>query len=135
MKTITAIAFFLVFAALNINATAQERNAPTTSSQPSLSDGLLVKSETQPEQKTNEQTGTLNDNGKPAVNIKLGFEQGFTVYQDAFLNWLKATPDYEEYLTPEEKSFVTANDIDGLYKYNYKLVATMRRDIPENENQ
>ena len=134
MKTITAIAFFLVFAALNINATAQERNAPTTSAQPSLSDGLLVKSEAQPEQKKNEQPGTADDNGKPAVNIKLGFEQGFAVYQYAFMNWLKATPNYEEYLTPEEKSFVATDDIDGLYKYNYKLAANTRRDIPENEN-
>ena len=142
MKTITTCYLVLLLAVFANTADAQERDADTKPTQPTLSEGLLIKHETATVETrsqnadvatTTSQTKEVSD-GKPTIDLTTTFERGFEGYEEAYITWIKATPDYELYLTNEEKAFLAADDYKGLYQHNHAIaVAAKRQDVPTNE--
>lgn len=123
---------------VHAQASAQTAASPPRDNAPQHADAPAHMVNVEPAYKTDQGIATVDEKGtvtitaigdeaapatitvsRPEVNTSVEFGSDLNSYVDAYITWIKALPDFTQFVSAEERRFIEAGDYETLYKWNH----------------
>lgn len=135
--TVRFAGLFVLCLWVHAQASAQSAASPPTRELPQRADESRYMMATEPSFKTDQGIATIDEKGtmtiaavdenanprtiilsRPNVNTAVEYGSDMESYLNEYITWIKALPDFTQFVSAEERRFIEAGDYETLYKWN-----------------